>query len=77
MTFRWYPEKMDAVTGNEVTQLYTGMPIWNTYFCDLTGDGFPDLCSTLTFGSGIIDSRIIVYDYANGASYTLEDLRKI
>lgn len=64
VTFRWYPEKMDAVTGNEVTQLYTGMPIWNTYFCDLTGDGFPDLCSTLTFGSGIIDSRIIVYDYA-------------
>ena len=76
VTFRWYPEKMDAVTGNEVTQLYTGMPIWNTYFCDLTGDGFPDLCSTLTFGSGIIDSRIIVYDYANGASYTLEDRGK-
>ena len=76
VTFRWYPEKMDAVTGNEVTQLYTGMPIWNTYFCDLTGDGFPDLCSTLTIGSGIIDSRIIVYDYANGASYTLEDRGK-
>ena len=76
VTFRWYPEKMDAVTGNEVTQLYTGMPIWNTYFCDLTGDWFPDLCSTLTFGSGIIDSRIIVYDYANGASYTLEDRGK-
>ena len=76
VTFRWYPEKMDAVTGNEVTQLYTGMPIWNTYFCDLTGDGLPDLCSTVTFGSGIIDSRIIVCDYANGESYTLEDRGK-
>ena len=76
VTFRWHPEQMDAVTGNEVTQLYTGMPIWNTYFCDLTGDGLPDLCSTLSFGSGIIDSRIIVYDYANGASYTLEDRGK-
>lgn len=76
VTFRWYPEKMEAVTENEITPLYTGMPIWNTYFCDLTGDGLPDLCSTVTFGSGIIDSRVIVYDYANGASYTLEDRGK-
>ena len=73
VTFRCYPEKMEAVTENGITPLYTGMPIWNTYFCDLTGDGLPELCSTVTFGSGIIDSRIIVYDYANGASYTLED----
>lgn len=49
------------------------MPIWNTYFCDLTGDGLPELCSTYTFGSGIIDSRIIIYDYANGVSYELSD----
>lgn len=76
VTFRWYPEKMEAVTENEITPLYTGMPIWNTYFCDLTGDGLPELCSTITFGSGIIDSRVIVYDYANGASYTLEDRGK-
>ena len=76
MTFRWYPEKMEAVTENEVMQLYTGMPIWNTYFSDLTGDGLPELCSTLSFGSGMIDSRIIVYDYANGTSYMLEDRGK-
>ena len=76
VTFRCYPEKMEAVTENEITPLYTGMPIWNTYFCDLTGDGLPDLCSTVTFGSGIIDSRIIVCDYANGESYTLEDRGK-
>ena len=76
VTFRCYPEKMEAVTENEIAPLYTGMPIWNTYFCDLTGDGLPDLCSTVTFGSGIIDSRIIVCDYANGESYTLEDRGK-
>ncbi len=74
--FRCNPEKMEAVTENGITLLYTGMPVWNTYFCDLTGDGLPELCSTLSFGSGIIDSRIIVYDYANGASYTLEDRGK-
>lgn len=53
--------------GYSVLQLADGTP----------GDyGRPDLCSTLSFGSGIIDSRIIVYDYANGASYTLEDRGK-
>ena len=76
VTFRWSYGEMLAVKGSKSTSLYTGMPIWNTYFCDLTGDGLPDLCSTLTFGSGMIDSRIIVYDYANGASYMLEDRGK-
>ncbi|MDD6160420.1 MAG: M56 family metallopeptidase [Oscillospiraceae bacterium] len=73
VTFRWTYGEMMAVTGNEITSLYTGMPIWNTFLCDLTGDGLPELCSTLSFGSGLIDNRIIVYDYAQGASYTLED----
>ena len=73
VTFRWYPEKMEAVTEDEIIPLYTGMPIWNTYFCDLNGDGFPELCSTYTYGSGMIDSRIIIYDYANGVSYELSD----
>lgn len=73
VTFRWYPEKMETVTEEGIVPLFHGMPIWNTYFCDLTGDRIPDLCSTYTFGSGIIDSRIIIYDYANGASYELSD----
>jgi len=73
VTFRWYPEKMEAITEDEIIPLYTGMPIWNTYFCDLTGDGHPELCSSLSMGSGIIDNRIIIYDYANGASYSLQD----
>ena len=55
------------------TILITGMPIWNAYFADLTGDDYPEICATYTFGSGIIDSRIIIYDYAKGASYELSD----
>ena len=73
VTFRWYPEKMEAVTEEGITPLYTGMPIWNTYFCDLSGDGLPELCSTISWGSGMIDNRVIVYDYANGVSFSLED----
>ena len=73
VTFRWYPEKMEAVTEEGITSLYTGMPIWNTYFCDLSGDGLPELCSTISWGSGMIDNRVMIYDYANGVSYSLED----
>lgn len=73
VTFRWTYGEMMAVTGNEITSLYTGMPIWNAYFCDLTGDGLPELCSTISWGSGMIDNRVIIYDYANGASYELSD----
>ena len=72
-TFRWYPGKMEVVTEDGITPLYTGMPIWNAYFCDLTGDSLPELCSTISWGSGMIDNRVIIYDYANGASYELSD----
>ena len=73
VTFRWTSGEMLAVKDGESTSLYTGMPIWNTYFCDLSGDGLPDLCSTISWGSGMIDNRVIIYDYANGASYELSD----
>ena len=53
--------------------LITGMPIWSVYFCDLTGDGLPELCAALSWGSGIVDNRVVIYDYANGASYRLEN----
>lgn len=74
VTFRWTPEQVVAVLeSGEILPLYSGMPIWNVFFTDLTGDGLPELCSTLTMGSGVGDNRIIIYDYANGASYSLED----
>ena len=73
VTFRWTYGEMLAVKGSKSTSLYTGMPIWNAYFCDLTGDGLPELCSTISWGSGMIDNRVTIYDYANGASYELSD----
>ncbi len=73
VTFRCYYECLEAVTEEETAALYTGMPIWSVYFYDLTGDGNPELCSTISFGSGIIDNRILIYDYAGGASYELSD----
>jgi hypothetical protein len=71
VTFRCYPEKLEAVTEKDTFLLFQGMPIWSVYFCDLTGDGKPELCASISLGSGIVDNRIIVYDYAGGASYEL------
>ena len=73
VTFQWNYGSLEAVTEEETITLYTGMPIWSVYFYDLTGDGNPELCSTLSMGSGVIDNRIIIYDYAGGASYELSD----
>ena len=65
------PFDTSELTGQAI--LIDGMPIWNAYFADLTGDGFPEICATYTWGSGIIDSRVVICDYANGASYELSD----
>lgn len=55
------------------TILVSGMPIWNACFYDLTGDGYPELLCTSAFGSGMIDSRVTIMDYAKGVTYELCD----
>lgn len=72
VTFRATAEEI-TVDGVAVIQ---GMPICSAYFYDLTADGVPELCTSIYLGSGIIDSRVIVYDYALGSSYELADRGK-
>ncbi len=45
----------------------------NAYFCDLTGDGIPELCTTFSRGSGIVDELLVVYDYTGENLYTMQD----
>ena len=75
VTFRYTPDQItaDGGDGQESVVLISGMPIWSVYFCDLTGDGLPELCAALSWGSGMVDNRVVICDYANGASYGLED----
>lgn len=73
VTFTWTSEEVTAVSGDDTTILFQGMPVCNVYLCDLTGDGKPEFCATVSFGSGIVDDHIVVYDYASEASYILED----
>ncbi len=73
VTFRWTAGSVEAVESGKTRTLFSGMPVWSVYFADLTGDGKPELIATVSFGSGIVDEHIIVYDYANKQSYTLWD----
>ena len=69
VTFTWTSEK---ITANDVELLW-GMPVWNVYLTDLTNDGKPEICATVSIGSGISDTRVIVYDYVNSKEYQLAD----
>jgi hypothetical protein len=53
--------------------VFQGMPIWNMFLTDLTNDGKPEFCATISLGSGIVDHRILVYDYVTDRLYELED----
>jgi len=39
-----------------------GAPIINAFFTDLNHDGYPEICTTIAFGSGIVDLHVVVYD---------------
>ena len=41
--------------------------------CDINKDGHPELCLTVTYGSGMISSAIVVYDVYNDQGYILDD----
>lgn len=71
VTFQCTPGELTAETPSGSTTLITGMPIWNLYLCDLTGDGIDEFCASVSFGSGIIDQHVVVYDYATQTEYTL------
>ena len=73
VTFSWTSGAVEAVENGKARTLFSGMPITNVYVADVTGDGKPELCATVYFGSGIVDEHVVVYDYAEQQSYTLWD----
>jgi hypothetical protein len=73
VTFSWSPYHVTAHENGNIKELFGGLPIWNVFLADLNGDGFPEFCATVSFGSGLIDDRIIVYDYVANEIYELQD----
>ena len=69
-----YAAVTDPETGTVgASMLLSGMPVADAFFCDVTGDGYPEICVTSYFGSGIIDEHVQVYDYARGERWELTD----
>lgn len=73
VVFKWTPGEVTATDGDTETTLFSGMPIWNVFIADLNGDLAPELYATVSYGSGIVDTRIVGYDYRRGTRYVLED----
>lgn len=73
-SFRYTPECVWLISpdGTE-TPVLAGMPIYNCFFADITGDGLPELCATVAMGSGVVDTRVVVCDCISGKNYELED----
>lgn len=55
------------------TELLYGMPIWSVYLVDLNGDQKPELCVQASWGSGIVDTFVSIFDIQNETSYELRD----
>jgi beta-lactamase regulating signal transducer with metallopeptidase domain len=73
VVFNWTPEWITAVTEDGEKRLFGGMPVWDTFLTDLTQDGRPEICASVSFGSGIVDTRVCAYDYYEDTLYTLSD----
>lgn len=71
VTFRWTAGSVEAIESGRTRTLFAGMPVWSVFFADVTGDSKPELCASVSYGSGIVDEHIIVYNYANRQAYTL------
>ncbi len=55
------------------TDVIIGTPFDNIYLCDVTGDGKRDICATVSYGSGMVDLHIEVYDIAKGQRTAIWD----
>ena len=73
VVFRWTADELTASAKGGEETLAIGMPVWSVYFWDLNGDGKREVCAGISLGSGLIDDRIEVCDYAAGKGYELAD----
>ncbi len=72
--FVWSAEQITAVSADGTeTVVVDGMPIHSVYLADLNGDSVREICCAISYGSGIIDDRIVVYDPVADKQYQLSD----
>lgn len=64
---------MTLVSGQERKEIYTDTSTWSAYFCDLTGDGKPELCTACRWQGGFEEYHIVVYDFETETCCILQD----
>ena len=64
---------MTLVSGQERKEIYTDTRTWSAYFCDLTGDGKPELCTACSWQGGFVEYHIAVYDFETESCCMLQD----
>lgn len=77
--FTYTPEQVYATfsfndseaPGNAHVILFSGAPIRNVFFSDLTGDGLSELCATVSTSSDNPDTYVVVCEYQTGKTWTL------
>lgn len=79
ITFGWQNGELYSRTNNsEEKKNVVGGPgcyvnLGSTYLCDLTGDGKREICTCISFGSGIVHDFLWVADQANNKLYVLSE----
>lgn len=62
---------------DEFINTYTGFQVYaeesDYVLCDITGDGYEELCTTVLVGSGMVHSDLIVYDPYMHTGYRLSE----
>ncbi|MBR5370796.1 MAG: hypothetical protein IK130_01140 [Oscillospiraceae bacterium] len=71
--FTWEKKAIAVSKDGRQIAAFDGMPIWSAYFTDLTSDGIPELCMNSSFGRGMVDEHITVYDCMERKQYDLWD----
>ena len=47
--------------------------VTSAYFCDMTGDGVPEICAAVSDGTNFVIHHVVVYDPVEEKAYTMED----
>ena len=77
ITFGWQNGELYSRTNNsEEKKTMVGGPgcyvnLDSTYLCDLNGDGKREICTRISFGSGIVHDFLWIRDHANDKFYVL------
>ena len=72
--FVWSAGSVGVKTSSGTNTFIYGYPVWNVFFFDVTGDGYDDVCTTVSVIEDDVEAdRIVIHDYQNNRGYEVSD----